>query len=78
MRKQRHSDDDVKFWAEVFTELDITLEEIESELKIPHSTTSWCFIHRLPHIDYDLYERTMNMINTHIHTYKSRKEDKTK
>lgn len=33
MRKQRHSDDDVKFWAKVFTELDITLEEIESELK---------------------------------------------
>lgn len=62
--KIKHSDEDVRFWAEVYTELNITLEEIEKEMAISHSTTYWCFVHRLPYIDYDLYKKTMErMIN---------------
>lgn len=65
--KLRHSDEDVKFWAQVYVELGMSLEELEKELGISHSTTWWCFIHRLPTIDYGLYEDTMKMISYHKH-----------
>ena len=61
--KRCHSDEDVKFWAEVYTELNMTLSEIEEELKISHSTLWWCFIHRLPGIDYKLYEAVLEEIS---------------
>lgn len=54
--------------AELFTELNVTLDYIEKELAIPHSTASWCFIHRLPYIDYELYTKTMELINKHVHS----------
>lgn len=73
MTKQRHSDEDVKFWAEVFTELNITLKEIETQLGISHSTVWWGFMHRLLHIDYDLYEKTMRLLNYHVHNHNSKK-----
>ena len=66
----KHTDEDVKFWAEVYTQLGITLEEIEKELGISHSTTWWCFTHRLPFIDYDLYEEVLSMIVEHKHNRK--------
>ena len=61
--KRCHSDEDVKFWAEVYTELNMTLQEIEEELHISHSTLWWCFIHRLPGIDYRLYEAVLDEIS---------------
>lgn len=70
---KKHSDEDVKFWAEVYTELGITLDEIEQELGISHSTTWWCFMHRLSDIDHDLYVNVMNMLATHK-SLKKRKE----
>ena len=63
----KHSDEDVKFWAEVYTQLDVTLDEIEEAYAVSHSTTYWCFVHRLPEIDYALYEATMAMIEAHRH-----------
>lgn len=65
--KLKHSDEDVKFWAEVYTELGITLEEIEREMAISHSTTYWCFVHRLPGIDYNLYKKAMDMMAYNKH-----------
>lgn len=70
---KRHSDEDVKFWAEVYTELGITLEEIEQELGISHSTAWWCFMHRLADIDYDLYKEVMFTMTQHKSS-KKRKE----
>lgn len=71
---QKHSDEDVKFWAEVYTELGITLEEIEQELGISHSTTWWCFMHRLADIDYNLYKDVMLTMTQHKASKKKKEE----
>jgi len=71
---QRHSDEDVKFWAEVYTQLDVSLDEIEAAYAVSHSTTWWCFVHRLPDIDYELYKETMAMIEAHRHRAIRKKE----
>jgi len=69
-RKIRHSDKDVKFWAEIYTGLGITLEEIEKRYGVSHSTTFRCFVHRLPYIDDTLYMATMKLMNEHRHHYR--------
>ena len=71
---QRHSDEDVKYWAEVYTQLDVSLDEIEAAYAVSHSTAWWCFVHRLPDIDYELYLVTMDMIKAHKSRPKRKKE----
>lgn len=70
---RRHPDEDVKFWAEVYTQLDVSLTEIEEAYAVSHSTVWWCFVHRLPYIDYELYQVTMKMIKDHRHRHRSGK-----
>lgn len=60
------SDDEVKEWAIYFIDLGFTIEELEILLEVPHSTISWCWMHRLPHIDGPLYDKVRELILQHL------------
>ncbi len=55
MRKVKWSDNQVLEWAKIYIESKISLDNMEKILFIPHSTLWWCFINRLPRIDYKLF-----------------------
>lgn len=55
MNKARWSDDQVLEWAKIYIESKMSLDKMEKILSIPHSTLWWCFINRLPGIDYKLF-----------------------
>lgn len=67
MNKMRWSDSDVRNWAEMYSHKKFPLMRMEKEMGVSHSTLSWCFRFRLPHIDYTLYQDVMERIykNTH-------------
>lgn len=71
-RNLKHSDEDVRVWAGIFVELGITLTELEEELEISHSTTWWCFVHRLPEIDMGLYNSVMDLLSQHRRNHRRR------
>ena len=69
---KRHSDEDVIFWAETYTELGMTLEELEKELGISHSTAFWCFVNRLPYINSTLYQEVAKTLDINKHNKRAR------
>lgn len=63
--KRRWHDKDVLEWAEIYVGTCKTLETLEAELKVSHSTLWWNFMHRLPHLDSTLYANVIEMIAIH-------------
>ena len=70
--KKRWSDEDIIRWAEMFIARKMTLMEMEIMIGVSHSTLWWCFTHRLPRIDVDLYDQIGDCfeVNTHFKKYK--------
>lgn len=55
VKKYKWSDDEVLYWARQYLQPRTTLFILENDIAISHSTLWWCFIHRLPGIDYKLF-----------------------
>ena len=70
--KQRWTDKEVITWAEIYVNTCKTLDVLEQELKVPHSTLWWNFMHRLPRLNGALYADVVEMIEIH----KNMKESK--
>jgi len=57
MTKVKWSDDQVLEWGKIYIESKISLMNMERDLGISHSTLWWCFVNRLPNIDYCLSQK---------------------
>ena len=78
-RYNRWSDCEVLKWANMYvSKTKCTLMYIESMIGVSHSTLWWCFTHRLPNIDYNIYEQVMNRIYYNIHSQKEIETSKLK
>lgn len=52
----RYTEQDIVAWAKEYVNLPLsTFLKLENTLGVPHSTLWWCFMNRLPHIDFPLY-----------------------
>lgn len=65
-RGVRRTDKEVVECAELIAE-GFTIFDAEELTGVPHSTISWTIKNRLPRINYDLYEKCMEMYIQHIH-----------
>ena len=63
--KQRWSDTDVLYWAQVYVETFESLTVLEKMLGVSHSTIYWNFMHRLEYLDSALYDDVCILIQLH-------------
>lgn len=69
MRKKhtRWTDEEVLVWAQMYLETGDTFDILEAEIGVPHSTLWWNFMHRLPRIAPDVYDKVLSLIDKHKH-----------
>lgn len=63
--KRRWSDKEVLEWAGMYVGTCKTLNVLEQELNVSHSTLWWNFMHRLPKLNAMLYLDVLEMIEIH-------------
>lgn len=69
--KKKWLDEDVVEWANIYiSSPDMTLERMEKEIGVSHSTTWWCFTRRLRDINISLYNKVMLKIRQNVHARK--------
>lgn len=71
--RNRWADETIIAWADLFTSRRITLMEMEALLGVSHSTLWWCFIHRLPRIDTERFDKVSECLTVNIHNKNARR-----
>lgn len=72
-RALKWTDEEVLGWAYYFiSNPKHSLIELEQDLGVSHSTTWWCFCHRLWNLDVALYGKVMGQLAAHRRTDSSR------
>ena len=61
----KYDDYDILENTQYFLDTDKSLEDIEKDLDVPHSTLSYHIHTRLERLDADLYERAIKLLDTH-------------
>ena len=62
----RRTNEEVIECAELIVD-GFTIMDVEELTGMPHSTISWTIKHRLPRLNYSLYEKCVEMYLQHIH-----------
>lgn len=70
--KRKWSDKEVLEWAEIYVSTCKTLNVLEQDLNVSHSTLWWNFMHRLPRLNSALYADVVEMIEIHKNMKESR------
>lgn len=66
MRPVFWTDSDIVNWAACYlSDSSNTLNALEAELGVSHSTIWWCFVHRLRYIDGGLYLKCAVQLSKH-------------
>lgn len=63
-KSYKYQEHEVLGWANYYAENVTTLMEMEGKYNVSHSTIWWNFIHRLPWLDYELYQKVLSKIES--------------
>lgn len=59
----RWTNGQIQRWARYYVDNTVTLVDMERDIDVPHSTLWWCFQHRLPKLDINLYDSVLERLD---------------